>query len=87
MELRKDGRRGRCGGLIRGCNEESIGGFIKYVGDCNVYVAKLWGALEGFLYARRLRYIAVELNIDYVTWVHGIMHGWTWSCMGHSLVN
>jgi len=53
-------------------------GFAKYVGDCSIYVAELcyW----------RLGYRAVELNIDSVTVVHGIRHGWVGSCMGHALV-
>jgi hypothetical protein len=71
----KDCRRVGCRGLIRGSNEQWIGGFIKYVRDCNVYFAKLSGELEGLLYARRLRYIIVELNIDSVIVVHGIRYG------------
>ncbi|GAU43243.1 hypothetical protein TSUD_241340 [Trifolium subterraneum] len=49
---RKDGRSG-CGGVIRGSEGEWIGGFAKFVGRSNVYVAELWGVFEGLKFGAK----------------------------------
>jgi hypothetical protein len=41
-----------------------LGGFSKFIGLGNAYLAELWGVLEGLKLARRLNFRAVELNID-----------------------
>jgi hypothetical protein len=48
-----------CGGLIRGCDGEWLGGFAKGVGLCSGFVAELWGVLEGLKYVRRLGFLKV----------------------------
>jgi ribonuclease HI len=53
-----------CGGVIRGCDGEWIGGFAKGVGLCSAFMAELWGVLEGLKYVRRLGFLKVELHID-----------------------
>jgi ribonuclease HI len=71
----KENNRAGCGGIIRGNQGEWLGGFAKGVGVCSAFVAELWGVLEGLQYARRLRFMAVELNIDSVTVVQVIKTG------------
>jgi ribonuclease HI len=78
--------RAGCGGIIRGNQGEWLGGFAKGVGVCSAFVAELWGVLEGLQYARRLRFMAVELNIDSVTVVQVIKTGKLSSPIGLPLV-
>ncbi|MCI08973.1 ribonuclease H protein, partial [Trifolium medium] len=58
-----DGKIG-CGGILRGSEGEWLGGFAKFIGKGNAYIAKLWGVLEVLLLARRLNFKAVELHVD-----------------------
>ncbi|GAU10806.1 hypothetical protein TSUD_425900, partial [Trifolium subterraneum] len=53
-----------CGGVIRGCHGEWLGGFARCVGLCSAFVAELWGVLEGLRCVQRLGFSNVELNID-----------------------
>jgi ribonuclease HI len=53
-----------CGGVIRGCDGEWLGGFAKGVGLCSAFVAELWGVLVGLKFVRRLGFLKVELHID-----------------------
>jgi hypothetical protein len=39
----KEGKRAGCGAFIRGSDMEWIGGFAKFLGTCNAYVAELRG--------------------------------------------
>jgi ribonuclease HI len=52
------------GGVIRGSDEEWLGGFAKGVGMCSTYMAEPWGVFEGLKYAKRLGLKAVKLNVD-----------------------
>ncbi|PNX61822.1 ribonuclease H, partial [Trifolium pratense] len=61
---RKDNGKAGCGGVIRGSQGEWLGGFAKGVGTCSAFVAELWGVFEGLTYARRMRFMHIELNID-----------------------
>jgi hypothetical protein len=36
--------------------ESGLGGYSKYIGIGNAYLAELWRVFEGLLYARRLRF-------------------------------
>jgi hypothetical protein len=85
-EARKQCSRARCGGIIRGSQGEWLGGFAKRVGDCSAFVAELWGVLEGLEYARRLGFMAVELNTDSVTVAQVILKGTLKSPMGATMV-
>jgi hypothetical protein len=40
-----------CGGLIRNSNGQWLDGFLKNLGRCNAYLAKLWGVYEGLCLA------------------------------------
>jgi hypothetical protein len=48
-----------CGGAIRGSDGEWINGFSKLIGRGDVYVAELWGVLEGIGMARRMNFSKV----------------------------
>ncbi|PNX86236.1 ribonuclease H [Trifolium pratense] len=39
----KDGRISRCDGIVRDSGGHWLGGFAKYLGACNAFVAELWG--------------------------------------------
>ncbi|MCH80696.1 ribonuclease H protein [Trifolium medium] len=65
-----------CGGIIQDSQGEWLGGFAKGVGDCSAFMAELWGVFEGLSYARRLGFMAVELNIDSVTVEVNIVHAY-----------
>jgi ribonuclease HI len=41
-----------------------LGGFAKNVGNCSVYVAELWGVLEGLRFAIRMGHNFLDLNVD-----------------------
>jgi hypothetical protein len=41
--MSKEGKRAGCGAFIRGSDMEWIGGFAKFLGTCNAYVAELRG--------------------------------------------
>lgn len=43
----KNGMITSCGGLVRGCTGDWIGGFAGYLGSYNAYIAELWDVLEG----------------------------------------
>ncbi|MCI42746.1 ribonuclease H protein [Trifolium medium] len=53
---------------------------------CSAFVAELWGVHEGLLYAWRLDFTAVELNIDSIAVVNAIKNGRSSSSIGNSLV-
>ncbi|PNX63747.1 ribonuclease H, partial [Trifolium pratense] len=42
----KDQHTAGCGGVIRGCDGEWLGGYAKGLGLCSAFVAKLWDVLE-----------------------------------------
>ncbi|PNX90804.1 ethylene responsive transcription factor 1b [Trifolium pratense] len=63
-----------------------IGGFAKYVGMCNAFVAELWGVLEGLRLVRRLGFNKVELNIDSQAVVQAIKSNCSNSLVGGSLL-
>ncbi|MCH81217.1 F-box/LRR-repeat protein [Trifolium medium] len=50
--------------FIRESQGKWLGGFAKCVGLCSVFVAELWGVLEGLRCVRRLGFSNVEVNID-----------------------
>ncbi|MCI68031.1 ribonuclease H protein, partial [Trifolium medium] len=60
------------GDVIRGSAGEWLGGFSKFIGNGNVYVAELWGVLEGLKIVRRLNFRAVESHVDSVVVVLAI---------------
>ncbi|PNY12420.1 ribonuclease H [Trifolium pratense] len=60
----KENRAAGCGGVIRGCEGEWLGGYAKGVGLCSAFVAELWGVLEGLRYVHHIGFTMVELNID-----------------------
>ncbi|MCI11316.1 putative non-LTR retroelement reverse transcriptase, partial [Trifolium medium] len=65
---------------------EWLGGFSKFIGNGNAYVAELWGLLEGFKIARRLNFRAVELHVDLVVVVQAISSNGHGSHRGSALV-
>ncbi|MCH94327.1 putative non-LTR retroelement reverse transcriptase, partial [Trifolium medium] len=71
-----------CGGLIRGSQEEWLGGFAKCVGLCSAFVAELWGVYEGLRYAHRLGFRRVELHSDSVAVVRVLKKGSSTSING-----
>jgi ribonuclease HI len=75
-----------CGGVIRGCQGEWLGGFAKCVGLCSAFIAELWGVVEGLRLAHRLGFKKVELNIDSEAVVHVVNNGISSSVMGYSLL-
>jgi ribonuclease HI len=84
---REDGHIG-CGGIIRGNDSEWIGGFAKFVGHGNAYLAKLWGVVEGLSYAIRLNLHCVELHVDSMAVVKAITsNGGGGSFRGRSFVD
>ncbi|MCI64562.1 ribonuclease H protein, partial [Trifolium medium] len=60
----QDGGRIGCGGILRGSQGEWLGGFAKFIGHGNAFLAELWGVLEGLRYAWRLNFRKVELHAD-----------------------
>ncbi|MCH86415.1 putative non-LTR retroelement reverse transcriptase [Trifolium medium] len=75
-----------CGGIIKGNQGEWLRGFAKGVGVCSAFVAELWGVHEGLLYAWRLGFTAVKLNIDSIAVVDAIKNGRKSSSIRNSLV-
>jgi len=75
-----------CGGLIRGSEDEWLVGFSKFLGKCNAFVAKLWRVLEGLWCAKRMRFTAVELNVDSLAVVNIITSGKESNASGRTLV-
>jgi hypothetical protein len=57
-----------------------------YVGMCSVYVAELWGGSEDLRYARRLRFILIELNVDSLDVAKTLLDGEDVSTINRSLV-
>jgi ribonuclease HI len=57
-------RNSGCGGIIRGCMGDWLGGFAKGLGECSIEVAELWGAWEGLQLAWNLGFRRVELRMD-----------------------
>lgn len=45
-----------CGGLLRGCTNEWLGGFTRYLGSCSVYIVELWCILEGLILTKELKF-------------------------------
>ncbi|KAK2394949.1 hypothetical protein QL285_056723 [Trifolium repens] len=82
----KDNGSAGCGGLIRGSEGEWIGGFAKSVGTCSAFIAELWGVFEGLMYARRMGFLHIELNIDSMTVVKVIKTGNGRNPLGLALV-
>jgi ribonuclease HI len=75
-----------CGGVIRGCEGEWLGGFAKGVGLCCAFVAELWGVLEGLKLVRRLGFRKVELHIDSIAVVQVVKARSLKSALGVALV-
>ena len=48
-----------CGGLVRDEHGSWIGGFTRYIGSTNSFIAELWGLKEGLL-------LCYNLNIDFL---------------------
>jgi ribonuclease HI len=69
----KDGVIG-CGGVIRGSVGEWILGFSKIIGRGEVYMAELWGVLEGLRMAKRMKFVKVEVRIDSLEVVSDIIN-------------
>jgi ribonuclease HI len=76
-----------CGGAIRGSDGEWINGFSKLIGRGDVYVAELWGVLEGIGMARRMNFSRVEVRIDSKEVVNDIMHHNSSRMCGKALVD
>lgn len=54
-----------CGGwVIRCLKGVLLGGFSKYSGKCNAFVAESWGVLERLQYEKRLGFNFIELHVD-----------------------
>ena len=51
--------RAGCGGLVRDEHSSWVGGFTKYIGSTNSFIAELWGLREGLL-------LCCNLNIDFL---------------------
>ena len=51
--------RAGCGGLVRDEHGSWIGGFTRYIGSTNSFIAELWGLREGLL-------LCCNLNIDFL---------------------
>lgn len=60
----KDSCVARCGGLIRCLKGVLLGGFSKYSGKCNAFVAESWGVLKRLQYEKRLGFNFMELHVD-----------------------
>jgi ribonuclease HI len=56
------------------------------VGSCSAFVAELWGVFEGLKYAKRLGFMAIELNIDSSAVVQVIKTGRLISPVGMTLL-
>ncbi|PNY15890.1 histone H2A [Trifolium pratense] len=75
-----------CDGIIRGGDGKWSGGFAKFIDQGNMYVAELWGVLEGLKYAKKLNFHRVELHIDSMVVVKAITSKGGGSTSGRSLV-
>jgi ribonuclease HI len=53
-----------CGGLLHGEDGHWIRGFSKSLGLTTVYVAELWGLLEGLSMARSMGFDKLEVQMD-----------------------
>ena len=51
--------RAGCGGLVRDEHGNWIGGFTRYIGSTNSFIAELWGLREGLL-------LCCNLDIDFL---------------------
>ncbi|CAJ2645452.1 unnamed protein product [Trifolium pratense] len=76
-----------CGGVLRGSEGEWLGGYAKFIGVGNTFIAELWGVLEGLKHAKSLNFRAVELNIDSLAVVQAISEAGRGSHRGSALVH
>jgi ribonuclease HI len=76
-----------CGGVIRGSDGEWINGFSKLIGRGDVYIAELWGVLEGTKMAHRMNFTKVEVRINSKEVVNGILHHKPSKMCGKALVD
>jgi hypothetical protein len=53
-----------CVGVVRGSVGEWVHGFRKIIGRGEIYIAELWGVLEGMRLARRMNFYKVEVRIN-----------------------
>jgi ribonuclease HI len=81
----KDGVIG-CGGVIRGSEGEWIYGFSKIIGRGEVYMAELWGVLEGMGLVKRMKFVKVEVRIDSLEVVTDIAHKKASKVCGRALI-
>jgi hypothetical protein len=63
-----------------------LGGFANFLGFGNVYLAELWGVLEGLKHVKRLNFQAVELHIDSLIVVQNITPKRSNNIVGRTLV-
>jgi ribonuclease HI len=75
-----------CGGVIRGSAGEWIHGFSKIIGREEVYIAELWGVLEGLKLAKRMKFARVEVRIDSLEVVNDITHITASKVCGRALI-
>jgi ribonuclease HI len=68
----KEGEIIGCGGVIRGNEGEWLGGFLKFIGKGNDYIAELWGVYEELKLVRSLNFSRVELRVDSIVVVKDI---------------
>jgi ribonuclease HI len=63
-----------------------LGGFSKFLGKCNAFIAELWGVLEGLRCAKRMGFTSVELHVDSLVVVNTITKGQDINSMGRNIV-
>lgn len=68
----ESGRAGCCG-LLREPGGNWIAGFAKQLGQCNAYVAALWGVYEGLLLAKERGYCHIEMKVDSIVVVRSCL--------------
>lgn len=62
-------------GLLRDDSGRWLGGFAKFLGRCNSFMAVLWELFEGIKLVISLGVQNIEINLDSLSMVHAIDKG------------
>jgi ribonuclease HI len=75
-----------CVGVVRGSVGEWVHGFRKIIGRGEIYIAELWGVLEGMRLARRMNFYKVEVRINSLGIVKDINRKQAYKMCGRALI-
>ncbi|XP_058734094.1 dynamin-related protein 4C-like [Vicia villosa] len=82
----RDGNVAGCGGIIRDNQGDCKGGLAKFLANCNIVKADLWGIFVELSLAKDLGYYKVYVNVDSTSTIDMIQSGRALDLNSHSLV-